>query len=95
MSAPLLVTLTVDDLRQIIREEVAKAGGVSSPGDVRGWLTTTEAGRLMARDGVPVDRSTVRRWADDGKIPDAHVMRSGNRVRISRAWATGQIGAVS
>jgi excisionase family DNA binding protein len=75
---------TVEDVRAIVREELARVlvelRKVAPP--VAEWATPEQAAALLARNGKPVTPKTVRRWAASGRL---RATRHGRSWRIDRA----------
>lgn len=63
-----------EEIRQIVREELAAAGGaLSSRGE---YMSTAEAGQLAA-----VSQGTIRRWIREGRLTAAG---AGRELRVRR-----------
>jgi excisionase family DNA binding protein len=46
------------------------------------WITLTEAAEIFAAANVPISRSTLARWAANGKLQS---IRPGRRIYVRRA----------
>lgn len=61
---------------------------VAAPGAEDGWMLMTEAVQVLG-----LGETTIRRWADQGKLECRWVVVKGKRVRVVRgAEATGIVG---
>jgi excisionase family DNA binding protein len=46
------------------------------------WISLAEAARIFADAGVPISRSTLARWARDGKLQS---IKPGRNIYVRRA----------
>ena len=52
------------------------------PRAVRDWITLAEAAAIFADANIPISKSTLARWARDGRLQS---IRPGRRVYVRRA----------
>ncbi|WP_373047221.1 helix-turn-helix domain-containing protein [Vulgatibacter sp.] len=78
MSAVRVITITADELREIIREELraAQAAPAAAPPSRDGYLSVPAAAKYAS-----VSAETIRDWIASGRLPRR---KAGRHYRVSR-----------
>lgn len=71
-----VITITADELREIIREELARATPAAAPVKPSGYLSVPQAAEYAS-----VSRDTIRDWISAGRLPHRRV---GRHYRVTR-----------